>query len=215
MNYMKDFPFFTTQHGVASLVLKQIPYTGKAYITLRDSSAPEKLLEECRDFCLAVGARSVLATGNSCVEKYPYHISVILMRSMREQLPDTDVSLFPVQNDTLERFREIYNCGMKNVDNAAYMSLSEANKVLSDGNGYFVHSNGKLLGVGIAGGERIDAIVAVEPGCGKDVVLALNHALAGTCVEVEVASTNLRAIRLYERLGFVCCKELSKWYKII
>ena len=212
---MKDFPFFTTQHGAASLELKQIPYNGKAYITLLNSAEPEKLLKECSDFCIAVGARSVFSTGDRYLEKYPYHTSVILMRCMREQLPDTDVSLFPVQNDTLEHFREIYNCGMKNIDNAAYMSSADANKVISDGNGYFVHCDGKLLGIGIAGGERIDAIVAVEPGCGRDVVLALNHALSGTCVEVEVASTNLRAIRLYERLGFVCCKELSKWYKII
>ena len=48
---MKDFPVFTTEHGVASLVLKEIPYQGAAYITLRDSLEPELLLEDCLQFC--------------------------------------------------------------------------------------------------------------------------------------------------------------------
>ena len=34
---MKDFPVFTTENGVASLILKEIPYRGEAYIHLRDS----------------------------------------------------------------------------------------------------------------------------------------------------------------------------------
>ena len=42
---MKDFPVFTTEYGVASLILKEIPYQGTAYITLQDSLEPEKLLE--------------------------------------------------------------------------------------------------------------------------------------------------------------------------
>ena len=34
---MKDFPFFTTEYGVASLVLKEIPYKEESYIILRDA----------------------------------------------------------------------------------------------------------------------------------------------------------------------------------
>ena len=48
---MKDLPLFTTEHGVASLVLKEIPYQKTAYIILRDSLEPEALLKECADFC--------------------------------------------------------------------------------------------------------------------------------------------------------------------
>ena len=32
---MKDFPMFTTEYGIASLVLKEIPYKKEAYIMLR------------------------------------------------------------------------------------------------------------------------------------------------------------------------------------
>lgn len=211
---MKDFPIFTTQYGVASLVLKQIPYTGKAYITIQDATEPLELLKECCDFCRAAGAESVFASGHDCLGSYPFHTAVILMRCLREQLADTDAALFPVQQKTLERFRDIYNAAMKKVANAAYMTVADSQKLLTDGKGYFIHRNNELLGVGVAGGERMDAIVSLVPGCGKDVLLALNHALSGTSAEVEVATANIRAVRLYENLGFIRCRELSRWYKI-
>ena len=53
---MKDFPVFTTENGVASLILKEVPYRGEAYIHLRDSQDPKALLEECVSFCAACGA---------------------------------------------------------------------------------------------------------------------------------------------------------------
>jgi len=39
--------------------------------------------------------------------------------------------------------------------------------------------------------------------------------LEGQTMELEVASTNERAIRLYERLGFVKTAELSRWYQVL
>ena len=42
---MKDFPVFTTEYGIASLVLKEIPYKEEGYITLRASDTPEELLK--------------------------------------------------------------------------------------------------------------------------------------------------------------------------
>ena len=61
---MKDFPMFTTEYGVASLVLREIPYRGEAYITIQDSLEPEKLLEECISFCRICGAEAVYAKGH-------------------------------------------------------------------------------------------------------------------------------------------------------
>ena len=211
---MKDFPIFHTQFGVASVVLSQIPYTGNGYITVQDSLDPEKLLQECCDFCRAAGAVSVYAAGNSFLEQYPLHTSIVLMRCLHEQLADTDAALFPVQKETLEKFRSLYNSAMKNIPNASYMTIAASENQLKAGNAYFVHRDGELLGIGIAAGERIDAIASIIPGSGREVLLALNHALSGPCVEVEVATANIPAVRLYEKLGFIRSCELSKWYKI-
>ena len=68
---MRDFPVFTTENGVGSLSLKEIPYSGIAYVTIHDSSFPTEFLKECLDFCRAVGATKVYATGHETLEVYP------------------------------------------------------------------------------------------------------------------------------------------------
>ena len=38
--------------------------------------------------------------------------------------------------------------------------------------------------------------------------------MTGECVELEVASANERAMRLYEHMGFLKTKRRNSWYKI-
>ena len=38
--------------------------------------------------------------------------------------------------------------------------------------------------------------------------------LEGQGMTLEVASTNERAIRLYEKVGFLKTAELSRWYRV-
>ena len=61
---MKDFPMFDTEFGIASLVLKEIPYKGEAYILLREVWDAEQLLAECVSFCRMAGAEKIFATGH-------------------------------------------------------------------------------------------------------------------------------------------------------
>ena len=212
---MRDFPIFTTENGVGSLVLKEIPYNGSAYITIRSASFPAEILPECVDFCRAVGAEKIYATGHECLTQYPFYTKILQMSSSAAALPDTDACLFPVTAQTKESWRDIYNEKMKGVHNAAYMSEKAMQERLCRGGAYFVHKDGKLLGIGIAQDDRIDCVAAVTPGCGREILLALAHALVCDRILLEVASTNLRAIRLYESMGFITTAELSTWYKII
>ena len=48
---MRDFPVFTTENGVSSITLKEVPYKGVAYIKIQSSLQPESFLQECVDFC--------------------------------------------------------------------------------------------------------------------------------------------------------------------
>ena len=211
---MRDFPVFSTENGVGSLVLKEIPYSGIAYVTIRDSSFPTEFLHECLSFCRAVGAERVYASGNDILRDYPFFTSVIQMSVSSDTIAQTDASLFPVTEKTIARWREIYNMKMKNVDNASYMSESAAAELLKRGDGYFVHRDGELLGIGIAGNDRIDCVASLAPGGGREVVSAMTHGLLGDRVFLEVASTNTKAMRLYESMGFVQTAEISRWYKI-
>ena len=66
---------FDTEFGIASLVLKEIPYKGIAYIILREVWDPEGLLMECVSFCRMVGAERVYATGHEALSQYPLYMT--------------------------------------------------------------------------------------------------------------------------------------------
>lgn len=211
---MKDFPVFTTEFGVASLVLKEIPYQGMAYIIIRDSLEPEKLLEECVGFCRACGAERIYATGHDFLEKYPLYTVQALMCCDRARIPDTDAALFPVQEKTLAQWMEIYNRKITAVPNGAWMTSRDGQEMLKRGDGYFVHRQGTLLGTGIASGDRIDWVASVVPGGGWDVVCALSHAITADTASLTVSMDNEKALRLYERVGFVVTKKISSWHSV-
>lgn len=211
---MKDIPIFTTEFGVASLVLKEIPYQETAYITIRDSLEPEKLLEECVGFCRACGAEKIYATGHLILESRPLLTAMWEMRRDVAGISDTDAALWPVQEQTLSHWREIYNQKVKNIPNGAWMTETDGKAMLQKGDGYFIHRGGELLGIGRASGEMIDWVASVKPGAGRDAVCALAHALTGDVAVLTVASENKKAVRLYESLGFLKSKEISRWYAV-
>ena len=212
---MKDLPLFTTEHGVASLILREIPYQQTAYIILRDSLEPEALVRECVDFCRACGGEKIYASGHAVLEENPIHTAMWQMACLRESLADTDAALWPVQEQTLISWREIYNQKVRRVPNGAWMTGADAEEMLQKGDGYFVHRGEKLLGIGRASAQRIDWVASVTPGAGEDVVLALAHAATEEKIELTVASANEKAVALYERLGFLKTAELSQWYRMV
>lgn len=211
---MKNIPVFDTENGVATLILREIPYTQKAYVRLQSVSDFEKMVEECRAFCRMCGAEKIYATGHEGLASYPCHAAMVEMRCCTETLPKTDACLFPVQEHTLEEFTRIYNEKMKNVPNSAWMDAEEGKGMLQTGDGYFVHREGALIGIGRVETGKIRVVAATAPGGGREVVAALAQ-LAGESAAVEVAAENRKAMALYEGLGFVAVRELSRWYEIL
>lgn len=211
---MRDIPVFTTQNGVASLTLNQIPYTKSAWIRIQNSVSPQALLEECVGFCRLAGAEAVYATGDPCCEIYPEFTSVLQMQAAVQSVGDTDAALFPVTESTREQWREIYNKKVVYVPNGTWMTIEKSKEMLQQGSGYFIHRDGKLLGTGMVQGNHVLWVASVVPGGGADVVRALCHAITYETVTLEVASANNKAIKLYENLGFILTSCQSKWYKI-
>lgn len=212
---MKDIPMFTSEYGVASLFLREIPYRGRAHIKIQSSLDPEKFLDECVSFCRMCGAEWIDAAGHEFLEKYPLITALVSMQCSREQLGEGDACLFPMTEQTMQQWLDICNERMANVPNAAYLDAREGRDLLQKGSAYFVHKDGELLGIGIASNDFIDTVVAVKPGAGEAVVRALNGVLTGDTARLMVAEANTRAVRLYERLGFIKVKELSRWYQIL
>ena len=211
---MKDLPVFTTEHGVASLILKEIPYQETAYIILRDSLEPMALALECADFCRACGAERIYATGRDMLTSYPFFTAMWEMSCLRESIPDTDAALFPVQEQTLIQWQDIYNRKVKKVPNGAWMTDTDAKEMLAKGDGYFIHRGDTLLGIGRASTDCIDWVASVQTGAGADVVKALAHAVTEDRITLTVASANQKAVALYVRLGFLKTAEISRWYQL-
>jgi len=214
---MRDFPIFTTEYGVSSLVLKEIPYKNTAYIRIRDVQEDffAENLAECVSFCRMCGAEAVFAAGHEKLEVYPLYTSVLEMRGQAMPEPEKIKSLFPVTEETVSQWRSIYNKRMASVDNASTLESRDEKRILESGGAYFVHDDGQLLGIGWLEDRKLLAMAAVETGAGESVMHTLLSTLEGEAVTLEVASTNDRAIRLYERLGFVKTAEITRWYRVI
>lgn len=210
---MRDFPIFETEFGVASLVLRDVPYWQKAYIKILSSLEPEKLLKECVDFCKMVGADEVYACGHGDLAKYPRYATLVRMEVANTVLPPTEACAVKVTEDTLTDWKHIYNDKMKQVPNASYMDDQQSKELLESG--YFIYEGSCLLGIGKGKDATIEAVASVCPGRGQDVVCALAQALEADKPSLLVARENIRAYGLYQRLGFVVTEEVSTWYQIL
>ena len=211
---MRDFPMFTTEYGVASLFLKEIPYKEKAYIVIQSSEQPEELLKECISFCRICGAEEVYASGHEYLEQYPLH-SIIYEMKGEACVDESKVEhLWPVTRETVSRWREICNQKMHPIDNSATQEARDEKEILESGDAYFVHRGEELLGIGwIRDGELLE-LASVVPGAGERVMHTLMSIMPGQVLKLQVVSTNLRAISLYNRLGFTKTAEITRWFQV-
>ena len=212
---LKDIPVFDTETGVSTLILKEIPYKQVAYVKVQ-SVQPDGLrehLRECVSFCRMCGAERVLASGHEELDAWPLHSSIIPMARLLGACDDPGANLFPVTEQTVQNWRAIYNKKMSAVDNAATLTARDEKEILAGG-AYFVHEAGELLGIGWMKGSEVSCIAAVKPGAGERVLRTLMTLADSDRVHLEVASSNTRALRLYERMGFLQTGEPRKWYAV-
>ncbi|MGM9550322.1 MAG: hypothetical protein ACI3V5_10850 [Faecousia sp.] len=213
---MKDFPCFATENGVASLILKEIPYRQEAYIRIQDVQPGQfvPFLEECVSFCRMAGAEKIYAKGPGELSHYPLHAAVYEMRGEAWVDQDKLVNLFPVTEATAGEWRQICNERMRAIDCAATQTAGDEKEILESGGAYFVHSAGELLGIGWLNDTELLAVCSVKPGAGERVMHTLMSLVEGGQMTLEVASTNSRAIHLYEKLGFLRTGEKVRWYRV-
>lgn len=209
---MKDIPLFTTDCGVASLMLGQIPYRQEAYIVVQDvqPGGLDAHLKECVSFCRMAGAKRVFWTAPG-IEEEPY-CTVFQMNGSAWVDKALLESLFPVTEATVSRWRQIYNERMQGVDNASALTAADEKRIVDSGGAYFVHREGSLLGIGWLEDTKLLAVASVQTGAGERVMHTLMSLVEGADMILEVASTNARAIALYGKLGFLKTKEIRRWY---
>lgn len=213
---MRDFPFFTTDYGISSLVLKEVPYRQKAFICIRDVQEDywREHLDECVRFCRMAGAERIYAAGHKKLADFPLYTKVLKMQGKAWVDTQKEANLFPVTEETASHWREIYNTAFACVDNASTLERRDEEKLVASCGAYFVHDCGTLLGIGWVEDNVLLALASVKQGCGDRVLHTLMSRIEGEQMTLEVASTNQKAIQLYKRLGFLTVEEVSAWYQV-
>jgi GNAT superfamily N-acetyltransferase len=101
---------------------------------------------------------------------------------------------------------------MRCVDNATALSAREERQLWDESGAYFIHDGEKLLGIGWLREKELLALASVVPGAGEVVLQTILSLALEETITLEVASTNEKAIRLYEKLGFIKTQILRSWY---
>jgi len=211
---VRDIPMFTTPFGAAGLVLCEISYQAAAYVHIHYTDDIDALLGECVSFCRAAGAQRIYAKGHTALESYPLYTTILKMQCDKSQLPDTEACLFPVTEQTLAQWLQIYRQKIRKVPNGAWMTDADGERMLAAGEGYYIHRDGELLGIGRVKGNELQWVASVKKDAGRDIVLALAHCVAEDELWLTVSRENEKAMKLYSGLGFIVTQELSRWYQI-
>lgn len=215
---MRDFPFFSTEYGVASITLREIPYTRQGYIWVQTVQKGSLLchLKECAQFCRAAGAERVFAANHPGLKQFKSYFTLLRMEGENKAAAlEPEVFLVPVGAENVGQWREWYNQKMAMVDGASALTFGDESRILSLGGGWFIHRRDTLIGLGWLAGKTIHAVASLVPGEGRTVLRHLMATAAlGQRLSLEVASTNERAIRLYRDFGFSVTEELVTWYEL-
>ena len=212
---MKDIPVFTTDYGVASLIFREIPYKQLAFVHMQDvqPGGLEAHLRECVTFCRMAGAERILAKGHDALAAHPLR-SIVYTMALALEPHEPEANLWPVTEETVSQWREIYNARMAIFDNHATLTSRDEKQIITSGGAYFVHREGELLGIGWLRSGQLLALASTVPGMGETVARTLLTVADTDRITLEVVSTNTRAIRLYEKMGFVTVGEVSRWYDV-
>ena len=104
---------------------------------------------------------------------------------------------------------------LRSVDNAATLEKKDEKEILSSGGAYFVHCSGQMLGAGWLEENELKLIASAQSGAGERVLHTLLSLAPEQEVKLNVVSTNERAIRLYEKYGFIKTAERRHWYQVL
>lgn len=217
---MKNIPLFTSAYGVATLILREISWSGSAYVLIRSvwNDQISELLEECRGFCRAVGAEAIYAAWE--LEELPgeHAYDMIGMACPKSALPAPrqTVELEQVTPETAEEYLRIYNQCFRAVPSAASYDRKSLEPLYGEDLTWLAKVNGQYAAVAEISKEGLEGIGVLPEyrGIGYDLAATVLQMVPNPVVRLKVASTNARALRLYERMGFAAETVVRRWYRI-
>lgn len=216
---MKNIPVFTAVNGTASLILQEIPFSGKAYILIRSVwTTASALLEECCQFCRMAGAEQIFASWGTEDLPGTHSYDLIAMTCEKAALPAPRrlVTLEPLTPENGGDYLAVYNRCFREVPGAATYGQRDLKRLYDTDCAFLVRQDGSAAAVAEICEEGLEGIAVLPQfrGLGFDLAATVLQMVPSVTVRLKVASTNSRAIALYERLGFVRETIVSRWWKI-
>ena len=219
---MNNIPVFTGQGGTATLILREIPISGKAYILLRTvlPGQAENLVAECASFCKMCGAEEIFASWeDGDLPFLPPAYDIYLLHVLKSALPEgKPVQLTPMTPENDAIFQRIYNRCFSHVSHALSYDRGQIARIYREHQKAFLalDEKKKPYGIGELHGDELAAIAVLPKyrGTGTDLAISLLQLCPGEELRVTVASDNDAAMRLYERLGFHLAGVESRWFRV-
>ncbi len=217
---MKNIPVFTSSYGIATLILREIPWNGTAYVLIRSVWNDQKaaLLEECKSFCRAVGTERIYASWE--LEELPAEPAweMRIMTRPKAGLPEPEqpLTLEPLTKENSGDYLRIYNACFREVPCAASYDRTSLEPLYGEDLAWLAKVEGVYAGVAEISKAGLEGIAVLPEyrGLGYELALAVLPMVPSTELRLKVASTNRRAISLYERLGFVCAETEKRWWRL-
>ena len=217
---MKNIPLFTGLHGTATLVFREIPWSGRAYILIRavwDGKTAE-FLEECRQFCRIAGAEEIFASWEHHELPAAHAYDMLAMARTKAGLPEPgrEVALEPLSQENGEAYLDIYNTCFRAVPSAASYDKHDLKRLYDRDKAWLARVDGQFAAVAEISEEGLEGIAVLPQfrGLGHDLALTVLPMIPRPEITLKVASTNDPALRLYHRLGFRQTRLLSRWWKL-
>ena len=220
--FMNNIPVFTSQGGTATLILREIPVSQRAYILLRTvlPGMAENLVAECASFSRMCGAEEVFASwADGDLPFLPPAYDIYLLHVSKSALPEgKPVQLVPMTPENDAIYQRIYNRCFSQVSHAASYDRGQIARIYREHQKAFLalDAENRPYGIGELHGDELAAI-AVLPnhrGTGTDLAISLLQLCPGEDLKVTVASDNEAAMHLYEKLGFHLAGVESKWFRV-
>ena len=217
---MKNIPVFTGQFGLASLIFREVPWCGRAYIIVRSvwNGKTAEFLEECRQFCRVVGAEEIYASWE--LEELPAEHAYDMIAMEREKaglpLPSRELDLEVLTPENGQDYLTVYNTCFRDLPSAASYDKTDLKRLYEEDCAFLVRLDGQPAAVAEISREGLEGI-AVLPrfrGLGYDLALTVLPMVPDLTLRLKVSDANAPAMALYERLGFRKTHVISRWWRL-
>ncbi len=217
---MKDIPLFTGRHGIGSLVLKEIPVSGRAYVLVRGiwNGETEAFLQECVGFCRSAGAETVYASYETAELPGIHAYDMLSMELEKANLPrpTETVELESLTRKNGQAYLEIYNRCFRDVAGAASYGKQDLERLYDKGCAFLAKVDGTYAAVAEISEQGLEgiAVLPLYRGLGYELALTVLPMVPRKTIRLKTASTNENALALYRRLGFDSVEVVSRWWRI-